>query len=94
MNNSDFMISPIEYALQETIKKFENSDKDDEKLIYELLKRSEAIWSSIKINGLQTYGMTYEDFCNQCKEKRNVLFLTDEELENINKAIQVVNIMK
>ena len=86
--------SPIDFALQETIKQFEDSDKDNDKLIYNSLRRSQVMWENIKIHGLEICGMTYEQFCEQCNKKKNIVFLADDEVEDFNKAVQIMNVMR
>ena len=94
MVKGDIFTSPIDFALKTTMKKFENSEDDNDKLIYETLRRSKAMWENIKIHGLEIYGITYEQFCEQCGEKKNIVFLSDDEVENFNKAVQIMNVMK
>ena len=93
MVKGDIFTMPIVFALQETMKQFENYDNDNDKMIYESLRRSKAIWENIKIHGLEIYGMTYEQFCDQCDKKRNIVFLADDEIEDFNKAVEIMNIM-
>ena len=90
----DIFTSPIDFALQETIKQFEDSDKDNDKLIYNSLRRSQVMWENIKIHGLEICGMTYEQFCEQCNKKKNIVFLADDEVEDFNKAIKIMKVMK
>lgn len=94
MVKGDIFTSPIDFALKTTMKKFENSEDDNDNLIYETLRRSKAMWENIKIHGLEIYGITYEQFCEQCNEKKNIVFLSDDEVENFNKAVQIMNVMK
>ena len=91
MIKGDIFTSPIDFALQETLKKFENDEEN--KLLYEALRRSKAMWENIRINGLEICGMTYEQFCKQLEKKKNVVFLSDDEVECFNKAIQIMNVM-
>lgn len=93
MVKGDIFTSPIDFALQETMKNFENADNDNDKFIYEMLKRSKAIWDSITINGLEIIGMTYEQFCEQFEHKKHVVFLTDDEVVKFNKAVQIMNVL-
>lgn len=86
--------SPIDFALQTTMRQFENLEDDNDKLIYETLRRSKAMWENIKIHGLEICGMTYEQFVDQCNKKKNIVFLTDDELEDFNKAVQIMRVMK
>lgn len=90
---NDIFKSPIDFALKKTMSEFENSNNDNDKLIYETLRRSKAMWDKIRINGLEICGMTYEQFCEQCEEKKNVIFLSDDELDKFNKAVRIMNIL-
>lgn len=91
MVKEDIFTSPIDFALQEAIKKFEN-DKEN-KLLYEALRRSKVMWENIRINGLKICGMSYEKFCEQLEKKKNVVFLSDDEVESFNKAIEIMNVI-
>ena len=90
----DIFTSPIDFALQETMKQFENYDNDNDKMIYESLRRSRAMWGKIRVHGLGVYGMTYEQFCDQCDKKKNIVFLSDDEVEDFNKAIEIMKVMR
>lgn len=94
MIKGDIFVSPIEFALQETMERFENSEDENDKLIYEALRRSKMIWENIKINGLEICGMTYEQFCGQCGRKKNIVFLSDDEVDDFNKAIEIMNVIR
>lgn len=94
MVKGDVFTSPIDFALQETMKRFENQNNDNDKLIYENLKRSKKIWENIKINGLEICGMTYEQFCEQCDRKKNIVFLSDDEIDDFNKAVEIMNVIR
>ena len=71
----------IDFALERLIKDNESYTNDDERLIYEAAIRSKEIWQNIKVNGIDSCGLTFEQFCEVCKEKNNILFLTDEEIK-------------
>lgn len=94
MVNGDAFTAPIEFALQKSIKEFEGSDDKNDKIIYEGLRRSIAVWEGIKIHNLQIYGMTYEQFCEQCESKPNIAFFTDNEMQNINKAMRIMKVIE
>lgn len=88
MSMSNIFSMPINFAIKDTIKKFENSTDKDGRIIYELLKRCDIVWDNITLNGIEIYGLTYEQFCKQFEEKRNVVFLTDKEMETYKKVSQ------
>jgi hypothetical protein len=75
-------------ALENMIKQIEEEGIDSKTngLIYETLKRDKAVIENLSINGLEYVGYTFDQFCEQCKEKKNILFLTDEELRIYNEA--------
>ena len=87
----DIFTAPIDFALQEAMKNFENVTDSNNKLNYEALKRSKAVWENIKINYLEVYGLTYAQFCEQLENKNNIMFLSDDEVENFNKALKIMN---
>lgn len=92
MIKGDIFTSPIEFALQEAIKRFEGDEEN--KLLYGALKRSEAMWENIKIHSLQICGLTYEQFCEQLENKKNIVFLSDDEIKDFNKAVQIMNVIR
>ena len=63
-------------------------------MIYESLRRSRAMWENIRVYGLDICGMTYEQFCDQCDKKKNIVFLSDDEVEDFNKAIEIMKVMR
>ena len=93
MVKEDIFTSPIDFALQETMKQFENADNNNNEMIYESLRRSRVMWEKIRVHGLDIYGMTYEQFCDQFATKKNIVFLSDDELKDFNKAVEIMNIM-
>lgn len=86
MNN--IFTDTIKFALENMIKQIEENGIDSKTngLIYETLKRDKVVIENLSINGLEYIGYTFDQFCEQCKEKRNILFLTDEELKVYNEA--------
>lgn len=85
INSGTTFSMAINFAFKETIKKFENSTDENDRIVCESLKRCDIIWENIRLGGIEIYGLTYEQFCKQLEEKRNVVFLTDEEMENYKK---------
>lgn len=94
MVKGDIFTSPIDFALQETMERFENPNNSNDKLIYETLRRSKKIWENIKIHGLEICGMTYDQFCEQCDRKKNIVFLSDDEIDDFNKAVEIMKVMR
>lgn len=91
MIKGDIFTSPIEFAIKKTIKTL--GDTEDERIIKEGLRRSAKMCETIRISGISTCGMTYEQFCEQFEEKKNVIFMSDEELEVYYKAVKIMNVL-
>lgn len=87
----DVFTSPIEFAIEKTLETL--GDCENDRIIKESLKRSAKMWETIRVHGISICGMTYEQFCKQFEEKRNVIFMTDEELKQYNKAVRVMNVL-
>lgn len=92
MITGDIFASPIDFAVKRTLETLGNSEGD--KIIAESLKRSAKIWEAIRIYGLSICGLTYEEFCEQLEEKKNIIFLSDNELEFYNKAVKIMNVLQ
>lgn len=91
MIKGDIFTSPIEFAIKKTIETL--GDTEDDRIIKEGLRRSEKMWEAIRVHGLSICGMTYEQFCKQFEEKKNVIFMSDDELEVYNKAVKIMNVL-
>lgn len=91
MTNGDIFTSPIEFAIGKALKTLGSSEED--RIIKEGLKRSEKMWETIRVHGLSICGMTYEQFCKQFEKKRNVIFMSDSELKDYNKAVKIMNVL-
>lgn len=91
MIKDDIFTSTIEFAIEKTLKALGDSEGD--RIIKESLRRSAKMWEAIRVHGLSICGMTYEQFCNQFEEKKNVIFMSDNELEVYNKAVKIMNVL-
>lgn len=91
MIKGDIFTSPIEFAIKKTIETL--GDTEDERIIKEGLRRSAKMWEAIRVHGLSICGMTYEQFFKQFEEKKNVIFMSDNELEIYNKAVKIMNVL-
>lgn len=94
MIKGDIFTSPIEYAIKKTMQELKDAEGDNEKFIYESLRRSSKIWENIRIQNLQIYEMTYDQFCQQFETKKNIIFLTDDEIKSINKAMRIIKVLE
>lgn len=92
MITGDIYTSPIEFAVKKTLETLGNSEND--KIIAESLKRSAKMWEAIRIYGLSTCGLSYEEFCKQLDEKKNIIFLSDDELKSYNKSVKIMSALQ
>lgn len=83
----DLLLQPALFAIDKQIKKFENSDDEDEKIIYQGLIRSKDLLAKLNIQGVDIVGKSYEEFKNDLDQKKNVVFMTDDEFTEFKKAI-------
>ena len=83
--------NPLDFAIQTAIESLGDSAYD--KRIKSYLERSAKVYNAIIAHGISITGMTYGKFCDQFEQKRNVIFLSDEEMELFSKAIRIMNIL-
>lgn len=77
------------YAINREIKQHEGQEEEYHKIIYAGLLRSRRVLKALKVNGLQTVGMSYEEFCRQVKDKTEVVFMTGEEAAEMWEALKL-----
>ena len=93
MINDEFT-STIALALRKAMEEYEGRTNEQGRILYRLYQGSAAIWDSLYIHGIELFGKTYEQFLEECKEKKNIVFLSDEELKDYNRAMKVIEFMK
>ena len=77
------------YAIDREIKQHEGRKEDFHKIIYAGLLRSRTVLEALKINNLQIVNMSYEEFCRQVEDKTEVVFMTEEEAEEMREALKL-----
>ena len=90
---NDEFSSTIAFAIREAMQQFEGKNDERSKVMYRCLQASEEVFYNLYIAGIDLFGKPYERFLEELKEKRNVVFLTDEEAKNYNKAMKIIDIM-
>lgn len=90
----DLLLQPALFAIDEQIKKFENSDDEDEKIIYQGLIRSKTVLEKLNIHGANLIGKSYREFKNDLVKKTNIVFMTDKELREAKKAIELYRTLR
>ena len=77
------------YAIDREIKQHEGQEEEHHTIIYAGLLRSRTVLEALKINNLQVVNMSYEEFCRQMKDKTEVVFMTEEEAEEMREALKL-----
>lgn len=86
----DIFIKGMIWALESAMRRLEEeqmTEDDLRRLVYENFKRDKVILENLSINGLEYGEMNFEQFSEQVKNKKNILFLTDEELSMYKDAL-------
>lgn len=91
---NDEFSSTIAFALRENMKQFEGKDDERSKIMYRCLQASEEVFKNLYIAGIELFGKTYERFLEELKEKRNVVFLSDDEIIKYNRARKIMKFME
>lgn len=93
MVNDEFT-STIALALRKAMEEYEGRTDEQGRILYRLYQGSAAVWYSLYIHGIELFGKTYEQFLEECKEKKNIVFLSDKELKDYNRAMKVIEFMR
>lgn len=93
MINDEFT-STIALAFRKAMKEHEGKNEEHNQILYEMYKRSADVWDSLCIHGLEMYGMSYEKFLEQCETKKNIMFLSDDELDDYYRARKIMEFMR
>lgn len=98
MTDNNTLVTPsmqylIKYLDQE-IPKYKDSDEEYKQIIYEELIRTKKLLENIKVYGVQVLNISYEQYCKNLEEKHNIVFLTDEEMQDIRNALKLYTTIK
>lgn len=98
MTDNNTLVTPsmqylIKYIDQE-IPKYKDSDEEYKQIIYEELIRTKKLLENIKVYGVQVLNTSYEQYCKNLEEKHNIVFLTDEEMQDIRNALKLYTTIK
>lgn len=91
--DKDIFVNTILFAIDKAIESIKDSDSNHDALLVGMLRRSRVAWHNANIEGLRTVGMTYDQFIDYISDKRNVLFLSDSEMESCYKGIEIMDIL-
>lgn len=98
MADNNTLVAPVfEYLikyLNQEIPKYKDSDEEYKQIIYEDLIRTKKLLENIKVYGVQILNTSYEQYCENLEEKHNIVFLTDEEMQEIRKVLKIYAAIK
>lgn len=98
MTDNNTLVTPsIQYLikyLDQEIPKYKDSDEEYKQIIYEELIRTKKLLENIKVYGVQVLNISYEQYCKNLEEKHNIVFLTDEEMQDIRNALKLYTTIK
>ena len=81
--------------LEDEINKIE-SKKDktiEDKKLLSYMTREYDLLSHICLNGVNRYGCTVDEFKDRLKEKPNILIFSNSEVERLNKALKIMELL-
>lgn len=90
--NKDVFVNTILFAIDKTIETLKDSESDGDQALVGMLRRSREPWHNSDIKGINAF-VSYEEFIEQLSSKKNIFFLTDEELNRCNKGIEIMDIL-
>lgn len=98
MTDSNTLIAPpIQYLikyLDQEIPKYKDSDEEYKQIIHEDLIRTKKLLENIKVYGVQVLNTSYDQYCDNLEERHNILFLTDEEIQDVRNALKLYTTIK
>lgn len=95
----DPILAAMEFSLNYTLKRFEDTETESGKIIREGIIREGIIRGRIlvehlRIFGADVYGKSKEQFAEDIKDKTNIVMMTDEEYKEYIKAKRLYRVIK
>lgn len=98
MTDNNTLVTPsVQYLikyLDQEIPKYKGSDEEYKQIVYEELIRTKKLLENIKVYGIQVLNTSYDQYCDNLEERHNILFLTDEEMQDIRNALKLYTTIK
>lgn len=98
MTDNNTLVAPsVQYLikyLDQEIPKYKDSDEEYKQIIHEDLIRTKMLLENIKVYGVQVLNTSYEQYCENLEERHNILFITDEEMQDIRNALKLYTAIK
>ena len=90
----DPILAAMEFSLNYTLKRFEDTETENGKIIREEIIRGKTLVEHLRIFGADVYGKSKERFAEDIKDKTNIVMMTDEEYKEYIKAKRLYRVIK
>lgn len=90
----DPILAAMEFSLNYTLKRFENTETENGKIIREGIIRGKILVEHLRIFGADVYGKSKEQFAEDIKDKTNIVMMSDEEYKEYIKAKRLYRVIK
>ena len=90
----DPILAAMEFSLNYTLKRFEDTETEDGKIIREGIIRGKTLVEHLRIFGADVYGKSKEQFAEDIKDKTIIVMMTDEEYKEYIKAKRLYRVIK
>lgn len=90
----DPILAAMEFSLNYTLKRFEDTETESGKIIREGIIRGRILVEHLRIFGADVYGKSKEQFAEDIKDKTNIVMMTDEEYKEYIKAKRLYRVIK
>nr|DAX26506.1 MAG TPA: hypothetical protein [Caudoviricetes sp.] len=90
----DPILAAMEFSLNYTLKRFEDTETEDGKIIREGIIRGKTLVKHLRVFGADVYGKSKEQFTEDIKDKTNIVMMTDEEYKEYIKAKRLYRVIK
>ena len=90
----DPILAAMEFSLNYTLKRFEDTETEDGKIIREGIIRGQTLVEHLRIFGADVYGKSKEQFAEDIKDKTIIVMMTDEEYKEYIKAKRLYRVIK
>ena len=90
----DPILAAMEFSLNYTLKRFEDTETEDGKIIREGTIRGKTLVEHLRIFGADVYGKSKEQFAEDIKDKTIIVMMTDEEYKEYIKAKRLYRVIK
>ena len=88
------LIKAMKFAVNRYIYDYANSEEEHKNIIYESLIRARYLLDRMEIYGVDVYGKNYSEWKDDVDNKTHVVFMSDEELKELNKCAKLAKVLK